>query len=106
MELLRKKGILDHRLAGGDQAVVCLLNRLTRDVAETNKSELCRIRRQMESYCVNKSWVLRVLICKSWAVLRTSHLSNIWTFIALLEGIFLLCTDVVQTVYSVKSYNK
>jgi hypothetical protein len=59
VELLRKKGILDHELAGGDRAVVSLLNRLTRDVPKINKSELCRIRREMEKYSVNKSWAWR-----------------------------------------------
>jgi hypothetical protein len=59
VELLRKKGILDHEIAGGDRAVVSFLNRLTRDVPKINKSELCRIRREMEKYSVNKSWAWR-----------------------------------------------
>ncbi|KAK3120357.1 hypothetical protein QOZ80_9AG0686290 [Eleusine coracana subsp. coracana] len=100
-ELLREEGVLVHDLAGSDWAVVRLLNRLTRDVAKTNSSKLCEVRRKVEGYC-DKS--RRVFFYWSWAKLKSTYLSSPWAFITLVVTVFLLATDVTQTSYAFLSY--
>ncbi|RLM58361.1 hypothetical protein C2845_PM18G08980 [Panicum miliaceum] len=91
----------DHDLAGSDWAVVRLVNRLSRDVAKIGDSDLCRVRREVEDYCNGDKW--RVFVFKSWAKLKGTYLSSPWAFIALVVTIWLVGTDMTQTLYAVKT---
>ncbi|CAN6372283.1 unnamed protein product [Urochloa humidicola] len=102
VDLLAQRGILRNELAGDDSEVVALFNGLTRDVAKTRQSDLCRVHEDIEGYC-RISWV--VYTFEAWATFKRNYLSSPWAFIALLVGMFLLVTDVTQTAYAVLSYN-
>ncbi|PUZ45121.1 LOW QUALITY PROTEIN: hypothetical protein GQ55_8G195600 [Panicum hallii var. hallii] len=92
---LREGGVLDHDLAGSDWAVVRLVNRLSRDVAKIGDSDLCRVRREVEDYCNGDKWRL-----------KGTYLSSPWAFIALVVTIWLVGTDMTQTLYAVKTYER
>ncbi|XP_025828773.1 UPF0481 protein At3g47200-like [Panicum hallii] len=101
---LREGGVLDHDLAGSDWAVVRLVNRLSRDVAKFSDSYLCCVRREVEDYCNGDKW--RVFVFNSWAKLKGTYLSSPWAFIALVVTIWLVGTDMTQTLYAVETYER
>ncbi|CAN6363093.1 unnamed protein product [Urochloa humidicola] len=102
VDLLARRGILRNELAGDDSEVVGLFNGLTKDVAKTRQSVLCRVHDDIEDYC-RISWI--VYTFEAWATFKRNYLSSPWAFIALLVGVFLLVTNVMQTAYAVLSYD-
>uniref|UniRef100_M8BUM6 Uncharacterized protein n=1 Tax=Aegilops tauschii TaxID=37682 RepID=M8BUM6_AEGTA len=101
VRLLRSKGIVRSEWVDGDETVVRLLNDMTRDVVCDEASPLCALHGEVEAYCRSN---LRVFLHVSWYYLKRTYFGNPWTFLSLAAGILLLITDIIQTVYSVLSY--
>ncbi|XBI72743.1 hypothetical protein VPH35_066629 [Triticum aestivum] len=101
VRLLRRKGIVRSEWVDGDETVVRLLNDMTRDVVCDEASPLCALHGEVEAYCRSN---LRVFLHVSWYYLKRTYFGNPWTFLSLAAGILLLVTDIIQTVYSVLSY--
>ncbi|XBI97218.1 hypothetical protein VPH35_033395 [Triticum aestivum] len=103
VQLLERKGILEHDLADDDNAVVRLFNSLTRDVSKNWKSQLFQVRQDVDHhYCSNP---LRVFLYEAWSNLKSKYFRSPWTLLALVTAILLVIGDIVQAVYAVISYD-
>uniref|UniRef100_M8BMI9 Uncharacterized protein n=1 Tax=Aegilops tauschii TaxID=37682 RepID=M8BMI9_AEGTA len=103
VQLLERKGILEHDLADDDNAVVRLFNSLTRDVSKNWKSQLCQVRQDVDHHYRNNH--LRVFLYGAWSNLRNKYFKSLWTLLALVTAILLVVGDIVQAVYAVISYD-
>ncbi|XP_048553769.1 putative UPF0481 protein At3g02645 [Triticum urartu] len=107
VRLLTRKGILEHDL--DSEAVRRLIRGLARDTSPPAVgTQLWRVRGDVEYgyrrdlYGRNR---VRLFLYESWADLRSNHLRSPWTILALLTATLLLVADILQAVYTVKSYH-
>uniref|UniRef100_A0A453DLZ0 Uncharacterized protein n=1 Tax=Aegilops tauschii subsp. strangulata TaxID=200361 RepID=A0A453DLZ0_AEGTS len=103
VQLLERKGILEHDLADDDNAVVRLFNSLTRDVSKNWKSQLSQVRQDVDHHY--RSNHLRVFLYEAWSNLKNKYFKSPWTLLALVTAILLVVGDIVQAVYAVISYD-
>ncbi|KAM3391870.1 hypothetical protein ACQJBY_013160 [Aegilops geniculata] len=103
VQLLQRKGILEHDLAADDDAVVRLFNSLTRDVSKNWKSPLFQVRQDVEYHY--RSNHFRVFLYEAWSNLKSRYFRSPWTLLALVTSILLVVGDIVQAVYAVISYD-
>lgn len=89
VRLLTRKGILEHDL--DSEAVLRLFRGLARDTSPPAVG--------------TQLWRVRLFLYESWADLRSNHLRSPWTILALLTATLLLVADILQAVYTVKSYH-
>uniref|UniRef100_A0A453DLX4 Uncharacterized protein n=2 Tax=Aegilops tauschii TaxID=37682 RepID=A0A453DLX4_AEGTS len=103
VRLLVKKMILENDLADDNAAVVRLFNDLTRDVYKNRRSQLCRVRDDLEHHYINHRACVNMY--EWWAHLRSNYFRSPWTVLALLTAVLFLIGDIVQSVYAVKGYD-
>ncbi|KAM3391871.1 hypothetical protein ACQJBY_013161 [Aegilops geniculata] len=103
VRLLVKKMILEHDLADDDAAVVRLFNGLTRDVYKNRRSQLCRVRDDLEHHYINHR--VCVKLYEWWAHLRSKYFRSPWTLLALVIAVLLAVGNIVQAVYAVVGYD-
>nr|XP_040256754.1 uncharacterized protein LOC109747521 [Aegilops tauschii subsp. strangulata] len=93
VQLLERKGILEHDLADDDNAVVRLFNSLTRDVSKNWKSQPCQVSQGVDHHYRNNH--LRVFLYGAWSNLRNKYFKSLWTLLALVTAILLVVGDIL-----------
>ncbi|KAF7012656.1 hypothetical protein CFC21_026825 [Triticum aestivum] len=103
VHLLVTKMILENDLADDDAAVVRLFNGLTKDVHKNWRSQLCRVRGDLEHHYIKHRACVNMY--EWWAHLRSKYFRSPWTALALLIAVLFLVGDIVQSVYAVLGYD-
>ncbi|XP_030513797.1 UPF0481 protein At3g47200-like [Rhodamnia argentea] len=95
--LLHARGIIQNAV-GSDKAVAKLFNSLSKDVTLEPDSTLDAVHKKVSRYC-KKPWNV-------WrANLIHTYFRNPWAILSLVAAVFLFALTIIQTVYSVLSYN-
>ncbi|XP_040384674.1 UPF0481 protein At3g47200-like [Oryza brachyantha] len=99
VRLLRSKGIIDSGMGSDEAAADLINNTITSGAVMDRDNSLYDVLAEVDAYC-KKPW-------NSWrANLIHTYFSNPWVFISLVAATTLLITALIQTVYSVLSFNK
>ena len=96
VDLLRKKGILDHSL-GSDEEIATIFNQLTSGILEYRTIKLEKMYKAVDKYCKTKRHLW-------WAILMKDYFGSPWTAISLVAAVILLSLTFIQTFFSMYSY--
>jgi len=97
VQLLQTHGII-HKAIGSGKAVAKLFRSLSKDVVLDPESSLDAVRKRLKRYC-QKPWIM-------WrANLIRTYFSNPWLVWSLMAAIFALVLSIIQTAYTVLTYN-
>ncbi|KAL0364422.1 UNVERIFIED_CONTAM: hypothetical protein Sangu_0539800 [Sesamum angustifolium] len=97
VSLLHSCRIIQNAL-GSDKMVANLFNSLSRDIILDRESRLNEVHKLVSVYC-QKPW-------HKWrANLKHNYFTNPWASLSLIAAIFLFALTIIQTVYSILSYD-